>query len=57
MKLCIECNSEKQAEKYKPFCSKRCADVDLHRWNTGSYSIPTNEQPNEQQITEEKNEY
>ena len=27
-------------EKYKPFCSKRCADVDLNRWLTGSYVIP-----------------
>jgi uncharacterized protein len=23
-----------------PFCSKRCADVDLGRWFTGSYSVP-----------------
>ncbi len=23
-----------------PFCSKRCADVDLHRWLSGSYVIP-----------------
>ncbi|MCW5720960.1 MAG: DNA gyrase inhibitor YacG [Devosia sp.] len=28
------------AEAYKPFCSKRCADVDLNRWLTGSYVIP-----------------
>ena len=27
-------------EAYKPFCSKRCADVDLNRWLTGSYVIP-----------------
>lgn len=27
-------------DKYKPFCSKRCADVDLNRWLTGSYVIP-----------------
>jgi endogenous inhibitor of DNA gyrase (YacG/DUF329 family) len=27
-------------EKFKPFCSKRCADVDLNRWLTGSYVIP-----------------
>ena len=27
-------------EKYKPFCSKRCADVDLNRWLSGSYAIP-----------------
>lgn len=25
---------------YRPFCSKRCADVDLQRWLTGSYVIP-----------------
>ena len=27
-------------EEFKPFCSKRCADVDLNRWLTGSYVIP-----------------
>ena len=27
-------------EAWKPFCSKRCADVDLNRWLTGSYVIP-----------------
>lgn len=24
---------------YKPFCSKRCADVDLGRWLNGAYAI------------------
>jgi endogenous inhibitor of DNA gyrase (YacG/DUF329 family) len=27
-------------ERFRPFCSKRCADVDLHRWLSGSYAIP-----------------
>jgi len=27
-------------EQYKPFCSKRCADVDLNRWLSGNYVIP-----------------
>jgi len=27
-------------QKYNPFCSKRCADVDLHRWLAGVYAIP-----------------
>jgi len=27
-------------EKYRPFCSKRCADVDLGRWLKGDYAIP-----------------
>ncbi|OYW58801.1 MAG: DNA gyrase inhibitor YacG [Rhodobacterales bacterium 32-66-7] len=25
---------------YLPFCSRRCADVDLFRWLTESYAIP-----------------
>ena len=25
---------------YAPFCSKRCADVDLHRWLSGTYVVP-----------------
>ncbi|WP_298497851.1 DNA gyrase inhibitor YacG [uncultured Maritimibacter sp.] len=25
---------------YRPFCSKRCADVDLGKWLTGSYRLP-----------------
>ena len=29
------------AEDYRPFCSKRCADIDLSRWLKGTYSIPT----------------
>jgi endogenous inhibitor of DNA gyrase (YacG/DUF329 family) len=27
-------------EQYRPFCSMRCADVDLGKWLTGSYAIP-----------------
>ena len=29
--------------KYRPFCSRRCADVDLGRWLTGGYAIPVEE--------------
>lgn len=29
---------------YRPFCSKRCADVDLQRWFTGGYALPAVEQ-------------
>ncbi|MDX5392498.1 MAG: DNA gyrase inhibitor YacG [Pseudomonadota bacterium] len=25
---------------YRPFCSKRCADVDLQRWFSGAYAVP-----------------
>lgn len=26
-----------------PFCSVRCADIDLNRWMTGAYAIPATE--------------
>ena len=25
---------------FHPFCSKRCADIDLSRWLGGGYSVP-----------------
>jgi len=27
--------------KMRPFCSKRCADLDLGRWLTGQYAVPS----------------
>jgi endogenous inhibitor of DNA gyrase (YacG/DUF329 family) len=27
----------------RPFCSRRCADVDLGRWITGQYVVPGRE--------------
>jgi endogenous inhibitor of DNA gyrase (YacG/DUF329 family) len=31
----------------RPFCSKRCADIDLHRWLGGVYAIPAAGEPDE----------
>ncbi|CAN5228105.1 DNA gyrase inhibitor YacG [soil metagenome] len=31
-------------QKYHPFCSARCAKVDLNRWLTGRYAIPAGEE-------------
>ena len=31
--------------KRLPFCSPRCADIDLGRWLKGVYAIPTQEAP------------
>ena len=36
---CPTCGKPAVAE-YRPFCSKRCADVDLQRWLVGAYAIP-----------------
>ena len=27
-------------DAFRPFCGKRCRDVDLNRWLSGSYAIP-----------------
>jgi endogenous inhibitor of DNA gyrase (YacG/DUF329 family) len=27
-------------DRFKPFCSKRCADLDLGQWLKGGYAIP-----------------
>jgi endogenous inhibitor of DNA gyrase (YacG/DUF329 family) len=27
-------------ERFRPFCSGRCKDVDLNRWLKGVYAIP-----------------
>lgn len=35
---------QSQKEQYRPFCSKRCADIDLNRWLTGQYAIPAEEE-------------
>jgi endogenous inhibitor of DNA gyrase (YacG/DUF329 family) len=37
---CPICGKETNAE-IRPFCSKRCADVDLGRWLTGGYAVPS----------------
>lgn len=29
--------------EYQPFCSKRCADLDLGKWLGEGYRIPTND--------------
>ena len=34
---------------FRPFCSKRCADIDLGRWLKESYVVPTDEGPGEEE--------
>ena len=37
-RLCPIC--QKPAARFAPFCSRRCADLDLGRWLKGGYAIP-----------------
>jgi endogenous inhibitor of DNA gyrase (YacG/DUF329 family) len=40
--------------EHRPFCSPRCADVDLHHWLTGKYAVPGSEEPEEGRISEDE---
>jgi len=41
---------------YRPFCSKRCADVDLHRWLAGGYTIAGEPEAEDQESTPRESE-
>ena len=34
-------------QAFRPFCSKRCADIDLNRWLSGVYAVPVKEETDE----------
>ena len=44
-RFCALC-SKPQEEKFRPFCSKRCADLDLGKWLSGTYVLAGDELPN-----------
>jgi endogenous inhibitor of DNA gyrase (YacG/DUF329 family) len=37
---CAICGKPRETNAYRPFCSRRCADLDLRRWLTGGYVVP-----------------
>jgi uncharacterized protein len=43
-KVCPICRKP-SVEAHNPFCSKRCAQIDLGRWLGGQYAIPAEELP------------
>lgn len=42
--------------KYRPFCSKRCADIDLAHWLRGDYKIDGDAEAQSEEKQEEDNE-
>jgi endogenous inhibitor of DNA gyrase (YacG/DUF329 family) len=42
LKPCPLCGKPAE-QKFLPFCSSRCRDVDLNRWFSGRYIIPAKE--------------
>jgi endogenous inhibitor of DNA gyrase (YacG/DUF329 family) len=45
-KRCPICGKPSVSE-FRPFCTRRCADVDLHRWLGGVYAIPVKDEEDE----------
>jgi endogenous inhibitor of DNA gyrase (YacG/DUF329 family) len=37
---CVICGKPRETDAYRPFCSRRCADLDLQRWLSGAYVAP-----------------
>jgi len=46
-KGCPICGKPADA-RFRPFCSKRCTDIDLNRWLSGVYVVPTAEAPDDE---------
>jgi uncharacterized protein len=44
------------AESFRPFCSRRCADVDLNRWLSGAYAVPVTADEEEDEIRDDGND-
>ena len=44
---CPSCGRPAEPD-YRPFCSRRCADLDLSRWLTGAYAVPAVEDEREE---------
>ena len=51
-RLCPICGKP-TVEALRPFCSRRCADVDLNRWLSGAYAIPVREDEEEDERRDE----
>ncbi|MBV9654574.1 MAG: DNA gyrase inhibitor YacG [Acetobacteraceae bacterium] len=47
---CPICGKPAHDRRLRPFCSRRCADVDLGRWLTGSYRVPSPEPAGEDEL-------
>jgi endogenous inhibitor of DNA gyrase (YacG/DUF329 family) len=45
--------SKDTLQKYRPFCSKRCADLDLGKWMTGAYAVPSQGEDDAEELIEE----
>ncbi|MCU0837473.1 MAG: DNA gyrase inhibitor YacG [Rhodospirillales bacterium] len=47
VRRCAICRRPVDA-RWRPFCSKRCADIDLGRWLGETYRIPAEDAPGDE---------
>ena len=40
------------APQYRPFCSRRCADIDLGRWLTGKYAVASEREESAEEVAD-----
>ncbi len=52
---CVRCAKPVQA-RFRPFCSQRCADLDLGAWFGERYRVPTQEAPQDGEIIDPEGE-
>lgn len=48
---CPECKKEIEysaSNPFRPFCSERCKVIDLGKWASEKYRVPTEEKPSEE---------
>jgi endogenous inhibitor of DNA gyrase (YacG/DUF329 family) len=52
-RACPVCKKPAQRQ-FHPFCSRRCAQIDLNRWLGGQYAIPSSETPESPESDDEE---
>ena len=52
---CPICGKPAQ-ERTRPFCSERCRKIDLDRWRSEAYRVPTEETPNQEGVIPSKDD-
>jgi endogenous inhibitor of DNA gyrase (YacG/DUF329 family) len=51
---CPICRKKPADAAFRPFCSKRCRDVDLNRWLSGNYVVAGKEEEDEDGLGAER---
>jgi uncharacterized protein len=50
--ICPICG-ENGVKQFRPFCSKRCADIDLGKWMKGDYAVASQREDDQDELITE----